>query len=108
MKIVVRYLSVNETFDIKGKRGTDALREGAIACLKKHRQDPGFKVACVMEVFRREFIKRLDSHYFFNTYFILRAAGMRNHAATLRRKFKEQFDIDLAKEQKNAQAKQCV
>jgi hypothetical protein len=95
MKVIVRYIGKKVEQTVKTAKGKDFLFEAAKQELKGMDPQQPRLVSVVMECYRKGFPKKA---MFFNTYFVLLAAGMTEEAERLRARFKEQFDIDVAKE----------
>ena len=94
MKIVVRYLGKKKEFSVKSIGGKDAFLEAAKQAMKTLDPQQPRIVSVVLECHRKGMLK---SH-FFNTYFVLIAAGMTAEAERVRTRFKSGFGIDLATE----------
>lgn len=74
----------------------DMLKELAIKAVKHQMDSPSGRVGIVIECEIKRGKK--SSKLYFNTYYILKAAGADNTAEILREKFKKQYNIDLAGE----------
>ena len=95
MKVIVSYLGRKKEQTVKSVKGRDFLFEAAKQELKGLDPQQPRTVSVIMECYRKGFPKKAT---FFNTYFVLLASGMTEEAERLRARFKEQFDIDVAKE----------
>ena len=94
MKVVVRYLGKKEEFVVKSIKGTDAFLEAAKQAMKSLDPQQPRNVSVVLECHR----KGMRKSHFYNTYFVLLAAGMTEEAERVRARFKTGFGIDLATE----------
>ena len=101
MKIVVRYLGKKKEFSVKSFKGKDVFLEAAKQAMQSLDPLQPRIVSVVLECHRKGALK---SH-FFNTYFVLLAAGMKQEAEHVRTNFKTGFGIDLSTEPAKAPEK---
>lgn len=94
MKVIVSYLCKKVEQTVKPVKGQDSFLEAAKMTMRDLDPKGPRGVSVVLACHRKGFRKQ----HFFNTYFVLLAAGMTQEADTLRRRFQEGFGIDLAKE----------
>jgi hypothetical protein len=94
MKVIVRYLGKAEEFNSDCTIQKDAYLDAAKQAMKSLDPSKPRNVSVVLECCR----KGTKRSHFYNTYFVLLAAGMTTEAERIRDNFKRGFDIDLAKE----------
>ena len=94
MKVIVSYLGKSEEYGSEFTKQQDAYLDAAKQAMKSLDPPKPRNVSVVMECCR----KGTKRSHFYNTYFVLLAAGMTQEAERIRSRFKTQFDIDLAKE----------
>lgn len=94
MKIVVRYLGKKEEHILKAVKGKDVFLEAAKLSMKNLDPTQPRNVSVVLECHR----KGMRKSHFYNTYFVLLAAGMTQEAENIRTRFRTGFGIDLANE----------
>ena len=94
MKVIVRYLGKSEEYSSEFTKQQDAYLEAAKQAMRRLDPNKPRNVSVVMECCQ----KGTKRSHFYNTYFVLLAAGMTTEAERIRTRFKKGFDIDLAKE----------
>lgn len=92
MKVKVK-CSTNRSIQVVDKRQYDnPLFEAARRSILEWAKQPRSKVSCIIEC------KTWKDTCLFNTYYVLIGAGMLDKAELLRKKFQNQFGIDLRNE----------
>lgn len=94
MKVIVSYLGRSEEYSSKFTKQQEAYLDAAKQAMKSLDPSKPRKVSVILQCCR----KGTKRSHFYNTYFVLLAAGMTEEAKRIRNRFKVQFDIDLAKE----------
>jgi hypothetical protein len=94
MKVIVSYLGKSEEYTSKFTKQQEAYLDAAKQAMKNLDPTQPRNVSVILQCCR----KGTKRSHFYNTYFVLLAAGMAEEADRIRSRFKTQFDIDLAKE----------
>ena len=94
MKVVVQYLRKKVEQKVKSNKGQDPFLEAAKKTMQDLDPQAPRGVSVILACHRKGFRKQ----HFYNTYFVLLAAGMMEEAEILRTRFKSGFGIDLAQE----------
>jgi hypothetical protein len=94
MKVIVQYLCKKVEQTVKSVKGKDSFLEAAKMTMRDLDPAQPRGVSVILACHR----KGLKKQHFYNTYFVLLAAGMTTEAETLRTRFKAGFGIDLAQE----------
>lgn len=105
-KVVVKCASLwMDEFEIDPEIFDDIYVEAATRAIEKRKDEPGFRVTVILEVWEKKDFKRPDKHFCYNTYRILINAGMHERAEMLRINFMKNSvsdecpnGIDLQKE----------
>ena len=96
--VVVKCLDWSDEFLIDPNIFDDIYMEAATRSLEKRNADDGFKVAVVIDCCEKRYIKKIDKHLMYITYFVLINAGLHHKAEVLRDNFKEMHGIDIKEE----------
>lgn len=94
MKVIVQYLCKKVEQTVKSVKGKDPFLEAAKMTMQDLDPKQPRGVSVILACHR----KGLRKQHFYNTYFVLLAAGMTVEAERIRARFKEGFGIDLAQE----------
>lgn len=94
MKIIVSYLGKKEEYKVKAVKGRDSFLEAAKQSMRSLDPKQPRNVSVILACHR----KGMKKQHFFNTYFVLLAAGMTQEAENIRTRFRTGFGIDLAQE----------
>jgi hypothetical protein len=100
MKVVVwQFIGqsvIKREYTVDGKKDENSLFEAAKMFIQDQAKQKSFPVSCVIGCYHKSFLNKKCHR--FNTYFVLKGAGMMEYAEVLRTKFLQQFGIDLVNE----------